>query len=749
MIEKWRSYIIFVFLLLALGSAWGAFQLKFSFDFEQFFPEGDADLNYFLEFRERFEPDDNFLLLALENKEGIFEQDFLEDAHALTLQLKRIELIKQSISPTTISYPIKVPLIGFTSRPAIHRKSPEKYAQDSIRLLSDERFVGSLVSKDAKSLVIYMKTVDQLLQSEAEHLMDTIGTVLNAYTFDDSHYLGSAYFMDELVAMQKREMIVSTLVSGALVFFVMFLIFRRFWGIVISLFSIAFGMLLFLGLLALLGRELNAMAALYPVLMIIVGTSDVIHVMSKYIDELKAGKDKSEAIRITIREIGMATFLTSVTTSIGFITLWTSRIPPIRDFGLNCAMGVMVAYITVLLFTCSLITFFKVDQIIKIRKGDQRWYNWLSRFNQFTIRSPKQIALGTLVLLFFTFLGISMISTNYNIKEIFPRGKKITSDFTFFEEQFSGFRPFEIAVHVKDADKDIFDFEVIKQINDLENHLKKYEEIGNAMSVTSLFKSLNRASNGDRLEAYKLPTSEKRFEEYKRLVKKFPQQMNVLVSEDEKYGRISSRFLDVGADTIKAISQRIDLWVNETLDTNMLTFTQTGTGVIVDKNSVYIRNSLIQGLGLAILIVSLLMAFLFKSWKMVIIALLPNLIPLLISGAFLGFGGIELEAGIAIVFAIVFGIAVDDTIHFLSKYKLSLQKGLSIEEAIQLTFVETGKAICLTSIVLFFGFLVLLFSIHPPSVTIGALISLTLFTAVFADLLIIPVMIRWFYKEDL
>lgn len=138
------------------------------------------------------------------------------------------------------------------------------------------------------------------------------------------------------------------------------------------------------------------------------------------------------------------------------------------------------------------------------------------------------------------------------------------------------------------------------------------------------------------------------------------------------------------------------------------------------------------------------MGLLFRNIKMLLISLIPNILPLVFAGGLLGFLGIELEAGVSITFAIIFGIAVDDTIHFLSKYKLARDKGLDVEAALELTFTETGKAIVLTSIILFFGFLVMLFSIHPPSVTVGLLISVTLFTALIADLLLIPILIRRF-----
>lgn len=223
--------------------------------------------------------------------------------------------------------------------------------------------------------------------------------------------------------------------------------------------------------------------------------------------------------------------------------------------------------------------------------------------------------------------------------------------------------------------------------------------------------------------------------------------INILLSKDGKKTRITTRVLDMGADSIQQVKEQIDQWIAINTDSTIVKFHQTGTGLVLDKNAEYVRHSLIGGLGVAILIVSFLMALLFRNIKMVFISLIPNVFPLLLAGALLGFLGIELDAGISIVFAVIFGIAVDDTIHFLSKYKLSRNAGKSVEGALEITFLETGKAICLTSIILFFGFLVMLFSIHPPSVNIGLLISLTLLSALLSDMFLIPPMIRWLDKE--
>lgn len=737
-----RVVIIGVFVLLAIASAFFLTRLRFTFDFEQFFPRGDEDLEVFRAFIAEFETDDNFLLVAVRREEGAFDQAFLQQFHDFSLATRKVPHVVESQAITQINYPLKTPF-GFTAIPTIHIDDPSRYPADQARILKDERFVNNLISADGKTLVVLLKTINSIGLEQAREMMDDLDELINQYGFEEYHYLGRAYFQKELVAMQKREITVSALVSGLLVSLIMFWIFRRTKGIAIALVSIGLGMLLFMGLLGALGRPLNAMAALYPVLMIIVGTSDVIHIISKYIDELRKGSSKKEAITVTIKEIGLATLLTSLTTAIGFGTLLTSRVDPIRDFGLNAALGVVVAYITVIFFTTSLLSYFKADQLMKMGKSLAFWEKSMLSSYRFTIANANRIRWGALIMLILCGIGISQINTNYGIIDNLPRGKKITEDFTFFEKELSGFRPMELAVYAQ-GDYEVRDFEVIREMDKIEDYLRQFQSLQAIGSITTLYKSLNQAFNNNREDAFDVPPTEVQFNRMRRLADQLPKfDPNVLVSKDGKKARITSRIKDVGADTIKAMGLKIDNWIAANIDEEVIQIDRTGTGLIIDKNAEYIRRSLLEGLGIAILIVSVLMALLFKDWRILIIALVPNIFPLLLAGALIGYLGIELEAGVSIVFAVIFGIAVDDSIHFLSKYKLALNKGLDREAAIQITFLETGKAIVLTSIILFFGFLVMLFSIHPPSVVVGLLISLTLLSALVSDLLLIPVLIRW------
>ncbi len=742
-----RTIVFFVFGLLAVTSFVFLFHLKFSFDFEQFFPEGDEDLEFFREFIKEFEADDNFLLVAVRRDEGVFDQQFLEKFHDFTLRSRTLPHVLESQSLTKVSYPVKTPF-AITSIPAIHIDDPSRYESDKERLLADERFVHNFITPDATSLVVYLKTASQINLDQAKELMAALAGLIEGYDFEQFHFLGRPYFQQELVRMQKREIIVSAIVSALLVSLIMFWIFRRPVGIGLALVSIGLGLLLFIGFMGVTGREMNAMAALYPVLMIIVGTSDVIHIMSKYIDELRKGKSRRMAIRTTIREIGLATFLTSVTTAIGFISLVTSRVAPIRDFGLNAAVGVIIAFLTVIFFTTAVLSMFRVEQLVKIGRSQQFWERLMQWMYRITKEHPRRIGLAAVGVLVVCFIGISRITTNYDIINNLPKGQKITEDFRFFERSLTGFRPMELAVYAQNGYR-ADDYAVVREIDKVENHLRQFPFVRGIGSIAGVYKSINQMYGSGSPQAYAFPATEDRFRRYRRLIDEVPRlQVNVLLSKDRQKARITSRIHDIGADSIQQFGKRLDHWIAQNTDTTAVRFVQTGTGLIIDKNAGYIRRNLLQGLGMAILIISLLMAALFRNWKMMLISLVPNIFPLLLAGALLGFIGIELEAGISIVFAVVFGIAVDDTIHFLSKFKLARLAGWSVEESLRITLVETGKAIVLTTIILFFGFLVMLFSIHPPSVAVGLLISLTLFSALISDLFLLPVLIRWLIPEE-
>lgn len=716
--------------------------LKFSFSFEDFFPQGDDDLDFFLEFIEDFETDDNFLLIGLHNEEGVFDSLFLKNVEKVTTAVDTLPYVLSAQSLMSIKTPSLGPF-GVNFNPLINDLSPDGLSKAKEQIVNDPRWKYNLISPTGKDLAIFIKHDDYLGLEESTLLLSSVEEQLQSNSFDKYHLLGRVYFQHELAYLQIKEFVVSSSISSILVCLILFILFRQRSLIIISLVTILLGLVIFLGILSLLGRELNAISVLYPVIMLIVGTSDVIHIVTKYIDEIKKGNDIETSLSVTIRQIGLATLLTSLTTAVGFAALMTSKIGPVQDFGINSAAGVIVAYVVVITFTLALLSYLD-PTTLRERTTNPRWNKWMTHLYNFTIEKKRLILISFILLLGVFGIGITMVSTNYKIENNLPRKGRITEDFKYFESNFAGFRPLEYAVTAQGG-LSVSDPTVIFEVDKLEQKIVSYPSIKSTQSMNDIYKSANMASHFNDPEYYVLPEANV-IESMKSLSSMIPMMMqNILISKDGTKTRISSRIIDEGADKVKAIGDEIDAWASQNIDPSIISVRRTGTGFLIDKNAVYVRQSLVQGLLLALLIISVLMVLLFRSFKMLFIALVPNIFPLLFAAALLGYLGIELEASISIVFAIVFGIAVDDSIHFLSKFKLARDK-MPLEEAIHVTFLETGKAISFTTLVLFFGFMVMLFSNQPASLTVGLLISITLLSAWLADLLILPILLRNFFS---
>ncbi|MBK8669526.1 MAG: MMPL family transporter [Saprospiraceae bacterium] len=746
MFIKYRTAIISIFVLFAIISGYYTTQLKFGFSFEQFFPKGDPDLEFYKNFAKDFESDDSFLLIGIENKPTVFDSSFLSRFHELSLELRNIDYITKVQSLTMIESPVRTPF-GISTIPLIHMDNPSYYEQDKKTVTQDARFVYNLIDSNATSLVIAAKTKENIDMAESRVLTDSVDSLINKFGFSShAHILGRAYFQRELVDFQIREIIMAFIASLVLVTLIMILIYRRPIGILIALGSIALGLLLFTGYLGFTGTELNAISALFPVIMLIVGSSDVIHIFSKYVDELNHGRDKELAMQVTIKEIGMATFMTSFTTAIGFASLMTSRLQTISDFGWSAAIGVMIAYVTVIFFTTSLLSLYDKEKIIKENYHHSRWDAILGKIFFINDKKQKNIFTITILLMLVFIAGITQISTNYNIENNLPRGAKVTEDFKFFESNYAGFRPLEFAITSK-TDEKADDFKILQEVDKLEEKVKSTGVIKSSLSLATIYRSINKMNHANSDSFYVFPESEEDFNASKKLIDNvISEESNILVNESKTKTRISARITDIGADKIKALGTELDHWVDTHIDTSLISVRRTGTGLILDKNAEYVTTNLLQGIVISILIIALLMGFLFGSFKMLIIALIPNLIPLFFAGAVLGYFGIELDAGVAIMFTIIFGIAVDDTIHFLTRFKICIASGLSQKEAIRKTIFETGKAIIFTSVILFFGFFTMIFSVNPPTFTVGILISVTLFSALICDLLLLPALIMRFIK---
>ena len=748
MLEKRFNYIIILaFAILCALSVYSASRITFDFSFEVFFPKNDPDRIFYNEYSSNFEPDDNFLILGIENRPDIFEQDFLQEIEQFTEEAASLPHIIRAQSLANLKRPIFVagnPIM----LPMLNIPNPSKYPSDSARIMEDERLQGRFISNDAKSLAVVMTTDSVLDLKESQKLDEALLDLLEKYNFHEVHFAGRPHYQVLLAEKSRSEFITYTLISALLIVVALAFIFRKVLSVLIALISIIVSMILFMGFIGATGIPMDPLSILFPILIMVVGISDVIHIMSKYIEDAEGGMNKREALRKTVREIGMATFLTSVTTAIGFGSLATAAIPTIRHFGIFSAIGVFIAFITVILLTTALLALTNLRDIRREHNDKKFWKRIMSWFFIVTRKQRKTIVIVSIAILLLSLFGISRIRTDVHFENNFPRTDKVREDYRYLEQKFGGVRNYEIGLFAKEAAL-ITDPEILQQIDTLEKFLSAREGINSVISPATIYKTLNQAYGADNPQTYFIPESEAQIDKYTAMADKYAsRELNILISKDQKKGRISARMNDIGLKENQELGREVKSFVNTVLDTTQISARVTGTAFLLDKNIIYGRKYLFYGLALAFVIISIIMALLFKDFKMVMISLVPNIYPLIMAGGFIGFLGIELTGSVTVIFAIAFGISVDYAIHFLSKYKLELRKGKHMSSALRSTFLVTGKAISLTTVILFFGFVMLVTSTYPPTFYLGLILSITLVFAWAAGFFLIPVMLYAFYGGD-
>lgn len=736
--------LLFSLFTITIVAFFGISQLRIFHDLDGFFPEKDADLDFYKQHQTYFPSDDNFIYIALVNEPNIFDSTFLQKAHQFTKACDSIPHTQGVSSLTTLQNIIKTPF-GTVPVPVLHFNEPQKYAIDSANILQDERWLGRYISEDATVFSIVIVHKEQTDAEEIAAISEAVNETVAAFEgeFEEIRVAGRATSLSAIVDKIGQEFIFYAIIATLLAITVMSFLLRRFWGVAVACASVAIGLIWFMGFLGITGKNLDVMSTLFPTLAVMVGLSDVIHILTKYIDELRKGKQRLDALKIAVREIGWATLLTSMTTAVGFLSLYTANITALKVFGLYAAAGVLLTYAAVLGVLIIVLPLIPPEKLISSHIGDF-WERWMEKLFLWVKARKRTITVISGLVFMVCLVGISQISTNAFLLDDLPRSDQIRKDFLFFEEKLSGARPFEMAI-VPQGDFKINDLEVLWQIDTLASYLQNRSEIGVLVSPATIYKSLHQANNGNNLQYYRLPPDSKTLNKYERQLKQLDRRntAQAVMTKDLKYARINGNMLDMGSEPIAELNQHIEEWIAANTDSSKVQFRLTGSGVVLDKNHEYLRQSLFTGLGLAFLVVSLLMALLFRDVQMVFIALIPNIFPLLITGAVMGYFGISLKASTSIIFTLAFGIAVDDTIHFLSKLKLQFQKELDLDTALRNTFQETGKALCITTFILFCGFGSLIGSDFAATFYIGLLLSITLLSALIADLFLLPVVVYW------
>ncbi len=739
--KSFARILLFGLILFTGVSAFYSSKLDFNYDFESFFPQNDPDLDFFLDYRNTFENDNDYFLISIGNGSSVFDSTFLHRANLFSEELASINHVENVASPTKIKVPV-YNSFAFMQIPLLHLNNPKKFKNDSIRISKSLEFSKTFFSSDYQSLCIVINHSQNISKAASDELIISLESVIAKYNFTTIHYAGKVRGQKTYLTKMQFELLLFLSISIVLVILFLFLTFRSVFGIVVPILTVLIAIIGVLAIMQLSGKSLDVMSTLLPTILFVVGMSDAVHILNRYIEELRSGKAQVDAIKVTFKEVGLATLFTSITTAVGFITLLMVPIKPMSEFGLYSAIGVLLAFVIAITFLPSALSLLKPPKISFKKSNRSFWNKTLSTSFLFVLRNPKKIVITYSFVFIAAIIGILQLKVDYKLLEDLSEKDPLQQDFRFFENNYSGIRPFEMAIETKGKNS-IMDYEVMLELDKLDSYLYDNYEAGFILSPLSIVKVMNKAAHSGNSTYYKLPETEAK---YKSLLKKInksvaKKELNKFLNDTKTLARFTGKMDDIGSRQVKFKNKDLATFFNTNINTSLIGYTLTGTALLVDKNNESLALNMIVGLALAFLLIAVLIGFIFKSFKMALISIIPNAVPLAIIGGIMGYMGTNINMSTSIIFSIAFGIAVDDTIHFLSKYKIESGKNKSSLYALKRTYISTGKAIILTTLILCGGFISLIFSDFKSTFLIGSYVGLTLFLAVITDMILLPILL--------
>lgn len=749
MLLKRRNNIIILSVMAVITIVMVIFatKTKFDYNFEQFFPKAGEETKFFNEFRARYGSDNDFLILAFDNKESIYEVDFLNKVDTITNQLKELPHVEHVQSPTQMNFFVKEQFLGTVFEvPYLHKDSAHLLPNDSIKISALQSPVKNFFAKDGKGLYILVKHEDQLNDQAAFELLSGIDSLLKTNqteAYKGGRIVGHTYYIE----LMERETLI--FVGSSIVLIVIFLIisFKSWYGVLIPFAIVASSVIWVIGFMGIIGIPLNLVLNIMPTILMVVGISGVVHFLSKYLDKLREGYEKTEALRLTIKQIGKALFFTSSTTIVGFLSLSTANIPAIVQFGIITAIGVAITLILALTVLPSIINLMRKPRLKEVKVRGTIWEEKLHTF--FTkVTNGKWIILGiSAVILGVSIYGTLQIKTNNYIMEDLKDDNPLKAGYDHLEAKYNGARPFDMNIEVLDTSKNAFSKDVLIEVEKLQRFIETNHETSVLFSPVNIIKEINVTQSNGNFEKYEIPSGKK----LKKAVREFDKNqdkanLSFILSEDRKNMRITGTMGDIGSFESDKRNEVMYQFIQDSINTELIKPRLTNGPHLMQLNNQLLTKNIFTGLLIAFIIIGIIVGITYKSFNMIVLSLIPNVVPLLMVGAIMGFSGIDMKISTSLVFTIAFGIAVDDTIHFLSTYRYYMDEGLGKMQALKRTFISTGKAIILTTLILSGGFMTLALSDFLGTFYIGLLISLTLLFAVFADLILLPVLIILFYR---
>jgi predicted RND superfamily exporter protein len=764
LILKYR--ILFLILLLGITAfmAFKAKELQLSYEFANAIPTDHPKFKTYQEFRKKFGEDGSLLVIGIQT-DRLFEERIFNDYAQLVNDIKKVQGAETVISvPTAINLIKDSTTEKLSSQLIFGNRALSQTEIDSCRdvFYNLPFYRGLLYNPDSNAWLLGVNINKGVLASKKREI--TVAEIIAlSDAFEKKHSLethlsGLPLIRTVLAKRIADEMKWFLVISVILSAVILLLFFRSVTSMLLSITVVGIGVIWSLGTMVLMGYKITLLTALIPPLVVVIGIPNCIYFLNKFHVSYNETGDKRTALVTMVEKMGIVTLFCNITAAIGFAVFFLTRSQILKEFGAVAGFNIMALFFISLIFIPSVLSFLPPPKSRHTKYLDNpRLRRWLDRLERWSLNHRKLIYRVTGIVLVVAIFGIMRLESNGFIVDDLPKTDKIVTDLKFFEKNFKGVMPLEILVDTKKKRGVTRNLTNLLKIDSLSKFLAAMPQIGKPLNITEGLKFAKQAFfEGDSLN-YSAPTEFdmiplKPYLEFQsdsgNKENSFGKLISSFIDSNKQEARISVSMSDVGSYRLPQILDTIQKKADSIFDKANYNVQLTGASVTFLEGSNFIINGLKESIMWAFGLIAVCMMYLFRSFRILICSLIPNVIPLIITAGVMGWLGIRIKPSTVLIFSVALGIAIDVTIRFLVNYKQELPRNnYNMKQTVIETIHGTGISIIYTSLVLIAGFIIFCFSGFGGTQSLGWLTSLTLITATLTNLVLLPALLITFIRK--
>ncbi len=743
-----RPGIIAVIAILTILMGWQGLSVQLSYNNQNILPQTDSSVIVYRAFKEKFGEDGSVLVIGVTNK-NMFQLEEINAWNNLTNDINSIDGVEGVTSVTKAVVMVKNDSTRvFEFKPVLSGTISSQSQADSLReLIHSLPIYDGLLFNATTDTYLMAITLDKEKLNDKRRMTVTDNIVSHAKAYEKEtgnklHYSGMPYIRSAMMKQTKSELFMFIFLSVGIAAIILFLFFRSIRVVLSSLIVVAVSIIFTLGVINLLGYKISILTGVIPSLIVVIAIENCIYILNKYHWEYRSHGNKIKALSRVIQRIGPASLMVNTATAAGFAAFIMVSNKMLFEFGIVAAISIFLEYTLCILLLPIIFSYMEPPSEKHLSHLNSKFFSYLIDKTIYLIEHRRPaifIIAGSLTIA--GILGMFSLKISGKVVDDIKKSHPLAQDLRYFEQNFGGVMPFEIWVDAKKP-KGALRLTTIEKIDELQNEILKHDKFSRPLSLAELSKFARQAYFNGNKEMYSVPNSQERNFVFSYLPKEAGKQaglLNSFIDSTQQHTRVSFQMADLPTKEMNQVLSDIKPKVDEIFPPDKYNVQITGNSVVSARGTEFLIKHLFQSVLIAIAFISLLMMMMFSSFRMIVISMLPNVIPLIITAAIMGIAGVPVKPSTIIIFGVALGISVDNAIQYLSRYRHEL---IATNNNIKLSAInalrEAGFSMIYTSIVLVLGFSVFIVSDFGGTQALGLLVSTTLFVAMFFNMMVLP-----------